>query len=240
MANALSTSAIFSTIKTKDIGKLAVESLFCLLRPAILVLLNSGIKVVVTTLGSDGVLLCFKKELGFSRLRFPRVNPFSRQLYETVNSSCPPKSYINVRTSHQDFYALHIPAISASVVRLTGAGDCLVGGTVASLCAGLDIMQSVAVGIAAAKASVESESTVPMEYCLSKVAGMFPKFIWQVFHHFLCSFVFEVVQGDFMPGDQVQHFYVEGKGRLFKLNAIMVNGCLAYPNVKEDQKMEYS
>lgn len=235
MANALSTSDIFSTIKSEDIAKLAVESLFCLLRPAILVLLNSGIKVVVTTLGSDGLLLCLKKEHGFNRLRFARDNSFSRQLYETVNSNCPPKSYSNVQKSQQDFYALHLPAISTSVVRLTGAGDCLVGGTVASLCAGLDIMQSLAVGIAAAKASVESESTVPTEYCLSKIAGIFPKFIGKCFIDFFCYFVFGVVQGDFMHGDQgSQHFYVEDKGILFELSTIMVNGCLAYPIVKED------
>ncbi|MBA0872823.1 hypothetical protein Goshw_021402, partial [Gossypium schwendimanii] len=52
-----------------------------------------------------------------------------------------------------NFLAVHFPALPASVVRLTGAGDCLVGGMIASLSTGLDVMQSVAIGIAAAKAS---------------------------------------------------------------------------------------
>ncbi|KAL0356738.1 UNVERIFIED_CONTAM: hypothetical protein Scaly_1359500 [Sesamum calycinum] len=56
------------------------------------------------------------------------------------------------------------------VVRLTGAGDCLVGGAVASICAGLDIMQSLAVGIASAKGAVETETNVPAEYDLTKIS----------------------------------------------------------------------
>jgi receptor expression-enhancing protein 5/6 len=56
-------------------------------------------------------------------------------------------------------------------VRLTGAGDCLVGGTLASICAGLDIMQSVSVGIAVAKAAVEVEANVPSSFSLAAIAG---------------------------------------------------------------------
>ncbi|MBA0771597.1 hypothetical protein Gotri_007091 [Gossypium trilobum] len=41
------------------------------------------------------------------------------------------------------------------------AGDCLVGGMLTSLSTGLDMMQSVAIGIAATKASVEVDSNVP-------------------------------------------------------------------------------
>ncbi|KVI10779.1 Carbohydrate kinase PfkB [Cynara cardunculus var. scolymus] len=68
-------------------------------------------------------------------------------------------------------YVVHFPAVSsASVVRVTGAGDCLVGGAVASICAGLDVMQSIAVGIAAAKAAVEAETNVPTEYSLEQIA----------------------------------------------------------------------
>ncbi|KAJ0076986.1 hypothetical protein Patl1_36346 [Pistacia atlantica] len=68
------------------------------------------------------------------------------------------------------FFAMHIPALPASVVRLPGAGDCLVGGTLASVCAGLDVIQSVAVGIAAAKAAVEAETNVPSEFSLTAIA----------------------------------------------------------------------
>ena len=42
-------------------------------------------------------------------------------------------------------------------VRLTGAGDCLVGGKLASICARLNFMPSVAFGIAAARAAVKAE-----------------------------------------------------------------------------------
>uniref|UniRef100_A0AB38Z7E5 Glycosyltransferase 2 family n=1 Tax=Paeonia suffruticosa TaxID=45171 RepID=A0AB38Z7E5_PAESU len=52
---------------------------------------------------------------------------------------------------------MHFPALPASVVRLTGASDCLVGGALAALCVGLDVLQSVAVGVTAAKAAVELE-----------------------------------------------------------------------------------
>nr|POF10665.1 hypothetical protein CFP56_27223 [Quercus suber] len=50
---------------------------------------------------------------------------------------------------------------SVVTMRLTGASDCLVGGKLASICAGLNFMQSVAFGIAAARAAVEAET-----YCI--------------------------------------------------------------------------
>ncbi|MCH99472.1 pseudouridine kinase-like, partial [Trifolium medium] len=68
-------------------------------------------------------------------------------------------------------FAVHLPSLPASVVRLTGAGDCLVGGTLASICAGLDIMQSVSVGIAVAKAAVEVEANVPYSFSLATISG---------------------------------------------------------------------
>ncbi|KAA8541219.1 hypothetical protein F0562_025174 [Nyssa sinensis] len=102
-----------------------------MLKPAIWALIEKGIKVVVVTLGSDGVS---KFEGSSNRL------------------------------------AVHCPALSASVVRLTRAGDCLVGGTLASLCASLDLMQSLAFGIVAAKAAVEVDTNVSPEYDLAKIA----------------------------------------------------------------------
>ncbi|WCJ33863.1 pfkB-like carbohydrate kinase family protein [Euphorbia peplus] len=59
--------------------------------------------------------------------------------------------------------------IKSKVVRLTGAGDCLVGGTLASLCSGLDLMQSVAVGISVAKSAVEAETNVPSAFSLASI-----------------------------------------------------------------------
>ena len=55
-----------------------------------------------------------------------------------MTSSCPPHWYGDLeRDSH--LFAVHFPALTASVVRLTGAGDCLVGGTLASLSATVDV-----------------------------------------------------------------------------------------------------
>ena len=68
--------------------------------------------------------------------------------------------------------AFHLPALPASVVSLTGAGDCLVGGILASICSGLDIMRSVAVGTAVAKVAVEFEDNVHSEFSLRAVIGM--------------------------------------------------------------------
>jgi receptor expression-enhancing protein 5/6 len=98
----------------------------------------------------------------------------SGQLYDKVVSSCPSSRFSGAlqieRSSH--LFSVHFPALPASVVRLTGAGDCLVGGTLASLCSGLDIMQSIAVGIAAAKSAVEGEANVPSEFSLATITGM--------------------------------------------------------------------
>ncbi|CAK9142596.1 unnamed protein product [Ilex paraguariensis] len=175
MANALSGRDVFcpNQIDNRSV-KASKDSLFQMLKPAIWVLLEKGIRVVIVTLGSDGVFLCSKGEPEFNRSNFQRKNPYGyhRQLYEAVNSCCPPNRFFGATKSDRSstFFAVHFPALPASVVRLTGAGDCLVGGTLASVCAGLDVIQSVAVGIAAAKATVEVDANVPAEFCLTKIA----------------------------------------------------------------------
>jgi len=64
---------------------------------------------------------------------------FSGQLYDNVTYGCPSSRFSGAmqikRSSH--LFAVHFPA---SVGSLTGAGDCLVGGTLASICSGLDVM----------------------------------------------------------------------------------------------------
>ncbi|CAI9104479.1 OLC1v1003160C1 [Oldenlandia corymbosa var. corymbosa] len=178
MANALSSVDVFSPIKREGSGiKLPVRDLFQILKPAISVLLQRGIKVVVVTLGSDGVFLCSREKHDLKKLNFSRnqTHSFSGKLYETIHSICCPEWDFSIPKCKTSFFAVHLPALSASVMRLTGAGDCLVGGTLASLCAGLDVMQSVAVGIAAAKAAVEVESNVPAGFNLDKISGVHPK-----------------------------------------------------------------
>ncbi|MBA0702001.1 hypothetical protein Goari_022056 [Gossypium aridum] len=70
-----------------------------------------------------------------------------------------------------NFLAMHFLALLASVVRLTRACDCLVSGMLVSISTSLDMMQSVAIGIAAAKASVEVDSNVPSQFSLPTITG---------------------------------------------------------------------
>ncbi|GMY39629.1 pseudouridine kinase [Fagus crenata] len=151
MANALSGANVFPPIERGN--NYSTESLFQKLKPAIWLLLEKGIRIVVVTLGSDGVFLCSKGGSSFMRTCLDRVKPYGScgQFYKIVTSSCPPHWYGATdleRNPH--LFAVHFPALPASVVRLTG-GDCLVGGMLASICAGLNVMQSVAVGIAQPK-----------------------------------------------------------------------------------------
>ncbi|KAF6166616.1 hypothetical protein GIB67_005478 [Kingdonia uniflora] len=172
MANALSYGDRFRPIQREVNGgsKRSIQCLFQMLKPAILVLLEKGVKIVVLTLGSEGVFLCSKDGYNSvqNHLENIRTSSFGIELYATVNSRLPSDEIVSAVNR---LHVLHFPSLVTSVVRLTGAGDCLVGGILASLCSGLNLRQSIAVGIAAAKASVEVESNVPTEYCLTKIAG---------------------------------------------------------------------
>ncbi|GER49847.1 carbohydrate kinase [Striga asiatica] len=164
MANALSSRNNFLPIQ-RDSNSFdsSIGSLFQVLKPPAWVLLEKGVKVVIVTLGPQGVFLCFETTSGLKKQDCKKNEPFSfsRKLYEAINLTCPANKILGTlesKGSHN--IAVHFPALSATVVRLTGAGDCLAGGTLASLCSGLDIMQSVAVGIAAAKGAIENENNV--------------------------------------------------------------------------------
>lgn len=176
MGNAVANADIFQPIKNAEGSqKLSVETLFQRLKPAITLLLDKGVKALIITLGSDGAFLCFRGTGSINKLGFTgnQPSPFSKQLYEAVTSKCPRDHIFNTskRESSSNMFAVHFPTLSTSVARLTGAGDCLVGGTLVAWCAGLDVTQSLAVGIAAAKAAVEVDSNVPAEYSLAKLAG---------------------------------------------------------------------
>lgn len=175
LASALSGGEEFCPLEETHKKNLSPVSLFQMLKPAVWVLLEKGIKVVLVTLGPNGVFLCSKGGPSSFKIPAEKTNRsgFGRQLYKTVMQNCPPDCYSGFtklgRSSH--LFAVHLPSLPASVVRLTGAGDCLVGGTLSSICAGLDIMQSVSVGIAAAKAAVEVEANVPSTFNLAAIAG---------------------------------------------------------------------
>uniref|UniRef100_A0A7N0T1L7 Carbohydrate kinase PfkB domain-containing protein n=1 Tax=Kalanchoe fedtschenkoi TaxID=63787 RepID=A0A7N0T1L7_KALFE len=164
MANAVSykDKAMFEPVKVND--ETSVKSLFWTLKPAIQVLLEAGIKAVLVTVGSRGAFLCSKGWPGCLNIgpKVPKLHGFGKQLYESLLPIRPSIKFTTSREIHAaSVVALHYPCLPASVVKLTGAGDCLVGGTIASLCSGLDLFQSVAVGIASAKAAVESDTNVP-------------------------------------------------------------------------------
>ncbi|KAJ0229192.1 PfkB-like carbohydrate kinase family protein [Hirschfeldia incana] len=165
MANTFCARNMFNTLKP-EVNKLSPEDVFCALRPAILVLLENGIKVVIVTLGSNGALLCSKGDPN-TALNINRKFPKSGEIFKRVQLTCSPN---RLGLSHgSTLFAMHFPTVPAKVKKLTGAGDCLVGGTVASLSDGLDLFQSLAVGIASAKAAVESDDNVPPEFKLDSV-----------------------------------------------------------------------
>ncbi|XP_020104787.1 uncharacterized protein LOC109721541 isoform X1 [Ananas comosus] len=181
MANALSPKKGFNFVPaeaTKGIGQ-PVDYLFEQLKPSIQFLLQKGIKMLIVTLGSNGVFFCCG-ELSFTKSNLNLSTSSFNGIYELMKETCLPKqcvSYVESAQRSIKSFAFHFPALPASVVSLTGAGDCLVGGILASICSGLNVMQSVAVGIAVAKAAVEAETNVPAEFSLSNVADEAKKII---------------------------------------------------------------
>ncbi|VAH16566.1 unnamed protein product [Triticum turgidum subsp. durum] len=174
MANALSTPGKYNFVKLEQCNNKAesVDYLFEMLSPAMLFLLEKGIKLLLVTLGSNGVFICCREHVNFMKdQKRCKVTPFSTQLLEKLEGCSLSSMPVNLsREGSSRTCVFHLPATSASVVSLTGAGDCLVGGFLSSLCGGLDIMQSVAVGIAVAKASVESEANIPANFSAASIA----------------------------------------------------------------------
>lgn len=175
MANSLSPSVKynFHKIEQSQEKAYAVEYLFEALSPAMFFLLEKGIKLLIVTLGSNGVFICCKEHTNFMKdQRKCKQTLFSRQLVEKMDGCFPLNNRVNLcGESSSRTCVFHLPAISASVISLTGAGDCLVGGVLSALCAGFDIIRSVAIGVAIAKASVESEANIPDGISAANIAG---------------------------------------------------------------------
>lgn len=181
MANALSTQ---NTFHNSIESQWPIEASLQSLKPAINVLLEKGIKFVMVTLGSDGVLLCSRQGNPniICNSKMGKTNPsyIQNPLYRPFLNDSKNSPFLQIVKKHPNSdrqdrfppYALHFPAPAASVKSLTGAGDCLVGGFIASICAGLDTIQSMAVALCTAKAAVEVEPNVPSEFVLEKIAGM--------------------------------------------------------------------
>ncbi|KAL8143543.1 hypothetical protein V2J09_016575 [Rumex salicifolius] len=173
MANALSHGPSFAPIDN-DYSTNSPESLFQMLKSAILVLLENGIKFVLVTLGPSGVFLCSRGVMTHMGTLFnsSRDDTGNNNLYNVISRNCPPErsSKSPPFKGISNLSVVHFPAVAASVTRVSGAGDCLVGGVIASLCSGLNIMQGVAVGVAAAKAAIQVETNVPFEYNMATIA----------------------------------------------------------------------
>ncbi|KAK8933740.1 hypothetical protein KSP39_PZI015326 [Platanthera zijinensis] len=174
MANALSSGEQFNSAPR---GTHSIQSLFNLLGPAIQLLMKKGIKLLVVTLGEDGLFLCFREAADFTaRIAKSREDSVyqNRKLYDLVDKYCPSQLHESLlsleRVNSQEPCVVHFPALGASVVSLTGAGDCLVGGILSSLCSGLDIIRSTAVGVAMARAAVEAFDNVPRDISLIGIA----------------------------------------------------------------------
>ncbi|KAK3420824.1 hypothetical protein EUGRSUZ_G01900 [Eucalyptus grandis] len=150
------------------------ESHINMLKPAIVLLLENGIKIVVVTIGARGVFLCSKEGSILTRavVEKPQCLGISSELHKLISSDCPSQKFHDAKhiEGTSRLFALHLPGLPASVKKLTGAGDCLVGATLASICEGLNIIQAISVGIAAAKATVEADSNVPLTFDLVGVA----------------------------------------------------------------------
>ncbi|KAK3420872.1 hypothetical protein EUGRSUZ_G00468 [Eucalyptus grandis] len=150
------------------------ESLIKILKPAIVLVLEKGIKIVVVTIGAQGVFLCSKEGSILTRafVEKPQWLGINSELNKLISSDCHSHKFHDARhiegTSH--LFALHLPGLPSSVKKLTGAGHCLVGATLASICEGLNIIQAISVSIAAAKATVEADSNVPLTFDLIGVA----------------------------------------------------------------------
>lgn len=113
------------------------------MRHCIRALLDTGLDYIILTMGSYGAVLC----------SLPSTNP---QNFRTVQKN---SSSRNTKNSTGISF-LHFPALPASISNLSGAGDCLVAGTMVALSSGADISSALAYGVSASKWAVESDSNV--------------------------------------------------------------------------------
>ncbi|KAI6677795.1 hypothetical protein NL676_038591 [Syzygium grande] len=161
MADALSPGKLYlSSERYKSEKNCPPESLIKMLKPAIILLLEKGVKNCKASILTRTVVVK------------PQPLGVSSELHRLISPNCPSHKFHDARqikgSSH--LFALHLPGLPVSVKKLTGAGDCLVGATLASICEGLNVIQAISVGIAAAKATVEADSNVPLTFDLIGVA----------------------------------------------------------------------
>ncbi|KAG0567638.1 hypothetical protein KC19_7G150400 [Ceratodon purpureus] len=113
------------------------------MRHSIRALLDTGLDYIILTMGSHGAVLC----------SLSSTNP---QNFRTVQKNSPSRNIEN----DSGISFLHFPALPASISNLSGAGDCLVAGTMVALSSGADVSSALAYGVSASKWAVESDSNV--------------------------------------------------------------------------------
>lgn len=108
------------------------------MRHCIRALLDTGLAFIILTMGSHGAVLCSSR---------------------SVNRS-PLPSYNHHNQSETEIRFHHFPALPASISNLSGAGDCLVAGTMVALSSNEDVSCALAFGVAASKWAVEADVNV--------------------------------------------------------------------------------
>jgi sugar/nucleoside kinase (ribokinase family) len=104
--------------------------------------LREGLGTVLLSLGSKGCAVCQMIHAKHARMRVP---------VGIVDRSFPGAS----------LFVLHCPALECEVLSSTGAGDCLVAGSIAGLVSGCSLEDAVCIGVASAARSCSSHDNVP-------------------------------------------------------------------------------
>lgn len=158
MAMAVGADCKPENVLKHDDGNGSVNSLIQQLQPYILAILQKGIVFVVLTLGRHGVVLCSKSlhpnqrmTVASNDVRMPE-SPLNR-IAADVQMLCHQLSEVSY---------VHFPALPASIVSLSGAGDCFVAGALSALCRHQGLFASIACGIAVARQAIQSELNVPL------------------------------------------------------------------------------
>ncbi|KAH9304894.1 hypothetical protein KI387_009298, partial [Taxus chinensis] len=183
MVEAVSSVDLFHSLKRleNDGKRMNIEEIYKLFKPAISVLLEEGVKFIALTLGSYGVLLCFKEISSFWWI--PSSCSGDNQLTDFAIMGLRDRKQLLLSSTQKPIHSnkfcgqcqepeyreihlncLHFPALPVSILSVVGAGDCFVGGTLAALCGGTDIARSMAFGVAVAKCAVNSELNVPSHF----------------------------------------------------------------------------
>jgi sugar/nucleoside kinase (ribokinase family) len=107
-------------------------------------LLRQGLGTVLLSLGAHGCAVC---QLVHAKEARERV----------------PLGLVDHSDSRASLVMIHCPSIPVQAVSTTGAGDCLVAGTLAGISSGLTLGDAACIGVAAASRSCLSFENVPKE-----------------------------------------------------------------------------